>query len=206
MAFELELTTLAGESRGECQPRGLELSRRLNGWMTLSCTIDNHEPVATEALIGSRALRLWEEGSCASTASCANRCAQPGRVTLSSTSPFALLDRRQLQTFRLHPDRPGDDRARPAARPERPRHDASADGDLPASKLRDRTYEMGKSVRELIEQLAAVQDGFYFLEHPVIDPLSSASSRFAGRYPVSTGPASASSRARGRSPTCPTTR
>ena len=42
---------------------------------------------------------------------------------------------------------------------------------LPAESVpRDRTYEAGKSVQEIIAQMAAVEDGPYFVEDPYLEP------------------------------------
>ena len=172
--FRAELVTLAGEPLGQPAWRGLTIERVLNGGTTVACTIDADDQAAAECRIGERALRIWEDDALRFHGKLREPLvARPGGLDVTAGSPYTLLDRRQLQTARefLAVDQGAivaDILAAENVRsPTRLRLGAHA-----ASVARDRTYEAGKSVQELIAQLADVEDGFYFVERFVAEASS----------------------------------
>jgi hypothetical protein len=171
--YTAELTTLESVRRGDVEYHGLKITRRLNGGMTASCVIDSHSSEAAEVAIGSRALRVYDVELDALRFHGKLRdpfTRTPGGINVTAGSPYTLLDRRRLQgTFSRSAIDAGQivselltaENARGTTRLRM--------GAIAASVARDRTYEPGKSVQEIIDQLADVDDGFYFVENPVDD-------------------------------------
>lgn len=189
MAYVADLTTLAGVRRGDLEYRGLKITRKLNGGMNASCSIDNRRAAAPEATIGNRVLRVYDDeldlirfhGKLRDP-----HVRKPDMIELHAGSPYTLLDRRRLQVVFSRTARDAGlilsdvidaENARGATRLRM----AAA---IPASTNRDRTYEPGKSVQEIALQLAEVDDGFYFVEQP-LDGVAGVYSELEIRYPGS---------------------
>jgi hypothetical protein len=189
--FRIELATSDGSPRGEPARRGRKVSRDLCGGMLASCVVDNDDPAAADVLIGERALRVWDEETGELRFHGKLReplVRRPGLIELTAGSPFTLLDRRQLQqALRFDQVDQGDIIAYVLDEQNRRGTTRLRMAAYAPSKLRDRGYDAGKSVRELIEQLSQVIDGPYFVEDPVLDLQSGDFAELALRWPDSGG-------------------
>lgn len=171
MAFLVELATLDGHARGQPAWRGLTIERNLNGGTLVGLAIDNDDQAAAEALIGDRTLRIWEDGVLRFHGKLREPLvATPGVLRLAAGSPYTLLDRRQLQTAKTFTQIDQGTIAKTILDAENARSPTRLRmGGYGASVKRDRTYEAGKSIQELIAELAAVEQGFYFVERPIVE-------------------------------------
>ena len=173
MAFTVELADLEGEPLGQPAWRELVLDRALNGGAVCACVIANDVQAAAFARLGRTVLRVWQDGVLRFHGRLREPLvATPGQVAVTAGSPYTLLDRRQVQAAITYAQwdqgtiildqlqNQQDPRSPTGLRVRQP---------YPASVLRDRTYEAGKSVQEVIGQLAAVEHGPFFLERPVLE-------------------------------------
>ena len=171
-AYALELADLAGAGLGEPAFRSLVLDRRLNGGQILTAVVANDAQAARYARLGETVARLWRDGRLIFHGRLREPlAARPGVLELAAGSPYTLLDRRQLVNLHNYfaTDQcaiilglMGDENRRS--------HTGLAMATIPYPTVtRDRTYEPGKSIQEIIAQLAGVEGGFYFVERPILD-------------------------------------
>lgn len=177
----LVVTDLVGTNRAFLDGYGLKLTRGVNGLGPgkLEFTAATDDVKARELLIGSRAVKLYRNGVLRFygiigepfvDGADAVRCVAydpffflgPAFVGDASLLPrvYAAVDAGAI-AWDLIASLPYETHLR--------------QGVIAASRLRDRTYEPGKSVAEAITQLAEVDDGFYFR----IDPVDHAGAEFA---------------------------
>lgn len=167
--FALELATLAGVSRGQLTWRTLSLERAVNGPMTVSATVDNDTAGAAEIQIGSRSLRLFDGTALRFNGKLREPLARtPGAIAITGGSPASLLDRRQLQlakTFASVDQGAIVDQLLAAENIRSPTRMRM--GPYDATVRRDRIYEAGKSLRAILDDLSAADEGFYWIETPI---------------------------------------
>lgn len=174
-----EVRDLAGVGRGELQPRAAEVTRQLNGTTELTVELDGRDAgdLATTARVvrgwrapvggGSRTLRVAAEMAQIAAEASTDR---GELVTAVGTGGVGVFSARYVQQTAVYvATTPGallNDRI--AHQNARGHHTGlsdviAADGGPP----RDRTYDPGKSEGEILEQLAAVDDGFWYREDPI---------------------------------------
>lgn len=177
MAFLVELAEWpSGEGLGPLAWRSLSLERSLNGGMTAALVVDNTAQSAAYARVGPAVLRVWQDGALRFHGRVREpMAAKPGIIELSAGSPYTLLDRRQLDPSMTGFSWIGDAGDLVAAllsyqNGRSPTGLHLTVGSYPDSVIRERVYDPGKSFQEVIADLAALDDGFYFLESPVRDP------------------------------------
>src|SRR5262249_32013860 len=109
---------------------------------------------------------------------------KPGQIELTAGSPFTLLDRRQLQQpLRFDQTDQGDIIAAVLAEQNGRGTTRLRMGTYEPSQVRDRSYEIGKSVQELIVQLSQVAGGPFFVETPIFDQITDDYAELTLRWP-----------------------
>jgi hypothetical protein len=186
--FVCELATLTGEARGQPAWRDLTIEQDLNGGMLAACVIDTVDQAAREVAVGERVLRVWEqpEGLLRFHGKLREPLTRtPGKIALAAGSPFSLL-RRQLQAPKTFTQVDAGQIVRQLVNAENARSPTRLRVPAPQpSKPRDRTYELGKEVNEIILELGSVLDGFYFYERPVLDQAADVYTELVIRWPAS---------------------
>lgn len=179
MGWAWEVTTLSGVTVAEVRPRDATVTRRLNGSCTVELSLDASE---TRGLGTNRLIRGWRSpgGGGDRVLRVAGRVTgvsgsvgvdQLERVTLASAADgFGVLSHRAVQSGLTYAGvSPRDIVAGVVAA----QNSRAATGLRVAAGVagppRDRTYEAGKNVAEIVTQLAEVDDGFWFRVDPVDD-------------------------------------
>ena len=212
--YVVELITQEGAPQGQASWRGLALEKNLNGGAILTCSIDNDDQVAAHVRLGDRALRLWEKGVLRFQGKLREPLVyRPGKIELTAGSPYTLLDRRQIQrSYSFTQVNQSEIIRRVLADQEARSSHRLRMAAFQPSVLRDREYEEGKSVQELIAQLAGVINGPLLRRGADPSPTTrrgsptTPSCARAIPLPALIAPARASSTGKARSPTWTTTR
>ena len=175
--FSIELTDwLTGDARGMPAWRGLAIDRALNGGTTATFQIANDDPAASFADMPRTVVRVWEDGALRFHGRIREpMVAKAGVLEIAAGSPYTLLDRRVGGYEFVATDQGEIYRAIIAVQNNQGEAGLGdtglqTPGPYPASVTRDRLYENGKSIQEIFAELAAVIDGPYFVETPMIDP------------------------------------
>lgn len=178
--YQAVIIDRAGNARQTIQPRQLKIMPQLNGHVVVTCVVDLREGDASELMVGSRGLRLHREGTLVFQGSIVSPLrfhASPSlsNVTVTAWSPLGVLNRRFIHTneeiFASFVDQPVEDIVTTLlslANGQEETHLRMADS-LDVSVNRDRDYEVGKNIGEAINQLAYVQNGFFYRDRPVLE-------------------------------------
>jgi len=179
--WTFELLDLAGTAQAFLSARTATITRRLNGSSQAEIVLDAQATGAGEVDDTSHLVRCWRRGPSGgsrilrhagriSGAIGNDATDSPSAVTLTVHDPLHLLDdrlRASQVTYTNQTPRHivnalvGDENTRSTV------HLRVAAGT--GGPNRDRTYEVGKNVGEIITQLSEVQGGFYYVVNPVPD-------------------------------------
>ncbi len=174
MAWEWELRSLDGGAIGHLRPRSARVTRTLNGPSIVEVEADSVPLLTTAAVVrgwrapaggGARVLRASAKVKPVGVVAARDSLE---RITLHATDGFGVLADRYVATARSFTAQT------PRAIIDQILDDQNARAWTGLSlhsnaggPARDRTYEVGKNVAEIIQQLAEVDDGFYFRVDPV---------------------------------------
>lgn len=169
MAAHVLITNLDSDVQAFLDAYGVQLTRRINGYCEMKFLAATDDPNARELLIGKRAAQLLRDGEIRFMGRLGGPFVDGANwVACNAYDPFFFLKDRHVGDENLAPLVYTDEDAGAIA------VDLITDdiveagqsncwiGSIESSVDRDRTYEPGKSIAEAIEQLAEVDDGFFF--------------------------------------------
>lgn len=183
MGWEWELTDLDGVTVGLIRPRSVTVTRNLNAASTVEVDADGVPALTTAALVrgwrppdggGDRVLRACGKIRTALQLAAARDTLEG--LNIQAVDGMGVLADRLVNTTRTFTATTPRDIVHTLLVDQHLRAWIGLDiTDDAAGPPRDRTYEVGKNVAEAVQQLAEVDDGFYYRVDPVdleVEPLT----------------------------------
>lgn len=170
VSWSVTITDNAGLVRGVILPHDLALHRRLNSYSTCTFTVPALDQFAGELLVGERAVQVFRNGLLKFYGSIAAPMTEnSSTITVTAHDPFFFLHKRRLQAPVTFTGVDAGEIAWSLINTQNGRHTTRLqEGSITPSVSRDRTYIEGEIVFDLIKNLAAVDDGFFFTIDPVL--------------------------------------